>query len=234
MELIDRYSPDLLWNDVGWPGGGAGALQLMADYYNINENGVVNDRFDMIGVVQGNAHCDYITPEYSSGLTAPGRKFEVCRGIGMSFGYNQLDNETTYASATELIHLLINSVADGGNLLLNIGPKANGEIPDIQKQRLVEIGQWLEINGAAIFSSHKLGMNTLSASDGSVVRLTQGADGATYAMILATAHDSFTIPGLPLGVVELLGSHETVLRDGDTITLPTVRPGQAALTLRIS
>jgi alpha-L-fucosidase len=188
----------------------------------------------MIGVVQGSAHCDYITPEYSSGLTALGRKFEVCRGIGMSFGYNQLDDETTYASATELIHLLINSVADGGNLLLNIGPKANGEIPDIQKQRLVEIGQWLEINGAAIFSSHKLGMNTLSASDGSVVRLTQGADGATYAMILATAHDSFTIPGLPLGVVELLGSHETVQRDGDTITLPTVRPGQAALTLRIS
>jgi alpha-L-fucosidase len=234
LELIDRYSPDLLWNDVGWPGGGAGALQLMADYYNINENGVVNDRFDMIGVVQGNAHCDYITPEYSSGLTALGRKFEVCRGIGMSFGYNQLDDETTYASSTELIHLLINSVADGGNLLLNIGPKANGEIPDIQKQRLFEIGQWLEINGAAIFGSRKLEMSTLTASDGSVVRLTQGADGATYAMILATAHDSFTIPGLPLGVVELLGSHETVLRDGDVVILPAQRPQQPAVTLRIS
>lgn len=169
MELIDRYSSDLLWNDVGWPGGGTGALQLMADYYNINENGVVNDRFDMIGVVQGNAHCDYITPEYSSGLTAPGRKFEVCRGIGMSFGYNQLDNETTYASSTGLIHLLINSVADG----------------------------------------------------------------ATYPMILATAQDSFTIPGLPLGAVELLGSSEPVQREGDTISLPAVRPDQPALTFRI-
>jgi alpha-L-fucosidase len=234
MELIDRYSPDLLWNDVGWPGGGAGALQLMADYYNINENGVVNDRFDMIGVVQGSAHCDYITPEYSSGLTAPGRKFEVCRGIGMSFGYNQLDDETTYASAAELIHLLINSVADGGNLLLNIGPKANGEIPDIQKQRLIEIGQWLEINGEAIFDSHKLEKNALTTSDGSVVRLTQGTDGATYAMILATAQDSFTISGLPLGVVELLGSHETVQRDGDVVILPAQRPQQPAVTLRIS
>jgi alpha-L-fucosidase len=234
MELIDRYSPDLLWNDVGWPGGGAGALQLMADYYNINENGVVNDRFDMIGVVQGSAHCDYITPEYSSGLTAPGRKFEVCRGIGMSFGYNQLDDETTYASAKELIHLLINSVADGGNLLLNIGPKANGEIPDIQKQRLIEIGQWLEINGEAIFGSHKLETNALTASDGSVVRLTQGADGATYAMVLATAHDSFTISGLPSGTVELLGSNEPVQRDGDTITLPAVQTGQPALALRIN
>jgi alpha-L-fucosidase len=206
----------------------------MADYYNINENSVVNDRFDMIGVVQGSAHCDYITPEYSSGLTAPGRKFEVCRGIGMSFGYNQLDDETTYASAKELIHLLINSVADGGNLLLNIGPKANGEIPDIQKQRLIEIGQWLEINGEAIFGSHKLETNALTASDGSVMRLTQGADGATYAMVLATAHDSFTISGLPSGTVELLGSNEPVQRDGDTITLPAVQTGQPALALRIN
>jgi alpha-L-fucosidase len=152
----------------------------------------------------------------------------------MSFGYNQLDDETTYASAAELIHLLINSVADGGNLLLNIGPKANGEIPDIQKQRLIEIGQWFEINGEAIFDSHKLEMNTLSASDGSVVRLTQGTDGATYAMILATAQDSFTISGLPLGVVELLGSHETVQRDGDVVILPAQRPQQPAVTLRIS
>jgi alpha-L-fucosidase len=152
----------------------------------------------------------------------------------MSFGYNQLDDETTYASSTELIHLLINSVADGGNLLLNIGPKANGEIPDIQKRRLIEIGQWLEINGEAIFGSHKLEMNALTASDGSVVRLTHGADGATYAMILATAHDSFTIPGLPLGVVELLGSSEPVQRDGDTMTLPAQRPQQPAFTFRIT
>ena len=118
--------------------------------------------------------------------------------------------------------------------MLNIGPKANGEIPDIQKQRLIEIGQWLEINGAAIFGSHKLEMNTLTASNGSVVRLTQGADGATYAMILAAAQGSFTIPGLPLGVVDLLGSSEIVERKGDTISLPAVRPGQPALTLRIS
>ena len=53
-------------------------------------------------------------------------------------------------------------------------------------------------------------------------------------MILATAHDSFTIPGLPSGTVELLGSNEPVQRDGDTITLPAVRPDQPALALRIN
>ena len=74
----------------------------------------------------------------------------------------------------------------------------------------------------------------ISLPDGSVVRLTQGADSSTYAMILATAHDSFTIPGLPIGTVELLGSSETVQREGDTITLPAVRPGQPALVLRIN
>jgi hypothetical protein len=53
-------------------------------------------------------------------------------------------------------------------------------------------------------------------------------------MILATAHDSFTIPGLPSGTVELLGSSEAVQRDGDTITLTAQSPQQPALTLRIS
>jgi hypothetical protein len=66
------------------------------------------------------------------------------------------------------------------------------------------------------------------------MRLTQGADGATYAMVLATAHDSFTISGLPSGTVELLGSNEPVQRDGDTITLPAVQTGQPALALRIN
>jgi hypothetical protein len=77
-------------------------------------------------------------------------------------------------------------------------------------------------------------MNTLSASDGSVVRLTQGTDGATYAMILATAQDSFRISGLPKGTVELLGSNEPVQRDGDVVILPSQHPQQPAVTLRIN
>ena len=235
MELIERYSPDVLWNDVGWPGGGDGALQLMADYYNINPDGLVNDRFDMIASAMGTSHCDFITPEYSSGLTKKDKKFEVCRGISMSFGYNQLDDETTYASAEELIHLLINSVADGGNLLLNIGPKANGEIPDIQRQRLIAIGSWLEINGAAIFASRQHPMGTLTSECGLSIRLTQGQDDATYAMVLGKPRSpALHISGLPEGPVELLGVSDEIQRNGNTVTLPGRLPEHSAITLRIS
>ena len=235
MELIERYSPNVLWNDVGWPDGGDGALQLIADYYNINPDGLVNDRFDMIASVMGTSHCDFITPEYSSGLTKADKKFEVCRGISMSFGYNQLDDETTYASAEELIHLLINSVADGGNLLLNIGPKANGEIPDIQRQRLIEIGSWLKINGAGIFASRQHPSSTLTSECGISIRLTQGQDDATYAMVLGKPHSSgLHITGLPEGAVELLGVSDEIQRNGDTVMLPIRLPEQSAITLRIS
>ena len=234
-ELIQRYSPDLLWNDVGWPGGGAAAMQFMAEYFNHNPDGVVNDRFDMIASAMGTSHCDFITPEYSSGLTKADKKFEVCRGISMSFGYNQLDDETTYASAEELIHLLINSVADGGNLLLNIGPKANGEIPDIQRQRLIEIGSWLEINGAGIFASRQHSTGALTSECGISIRLTQGQDDATYAMVLGKQHSStLRITGLPDGAVELLGVSDEIQRNGDTVTLPIRLPEQSAITLRIS
>lgn len=235
MELIERYSPDVLWNDVGWPGGGDGALQLMADYYNINPDGLVNDRFDMIASAMGTSHCDFITPEYSSGLTKKDKKFEVCRGISMSFGYNQLDDETTYTSAEELIHLLINSVADGGNLLLNIGPKANGEIPVIQRQRLIAIGSWLEINGAAIFASRQHPMGTLTSECGLSIRLTQGQDDATYAMVLGKPRSpALHISGLPEGPVELLGVSDEIQRNGNTVTLPGRLPEHSAITLRIS
>lgn len=220
-ELIERYSPDVLWNDVGWPGGGDGAAQLIADFYNARPDGVINDRFDMIGVALRSAHADFITPEYSSGLTASDKKFEVCRGIGTSFGYNQLEDDSTYATSEELIELLINTVADGGNLLLNIGPTANGEIPTLQQQRLRDIGNWLATNGNAIFGSRPHHTPTLRTDDGLVVRCTMGADQCTYAIVLGQSSSSvITIKELPRGNVHVLGYAPELERGGDSITLP--------------
>ena len=65
-ELISRYAPDVLWNDIGYPGFGAGAADLFAHFYNTNPEGVVNDRFDFLGVMQGTAHADFVTPEYTT------------------------------------------------------------------------------------------------------------------------------------------------------------------------
>ena len=234
-ELIQRYSPDLLWNDVGWPGGGAAAMQFMAEYFNHNPDGVVNDRFDMIGVATGTTHADYITPEYSSGLTIPNKKFEVCRGIGRSFGYNALDDTSTYASSEELILLLINAVADGGNLLLNIGPMANGEVPQEQIERIRDIGAWLDRNGSSIFDTHPFVPSTLVTTDGRAVRLTQDRDGTIYAIILGDSPDAtIAIEGLPLGDITLLGHAGQLARHGNTVTLPSTQRNEVAYVLSIA
>jgi len=234
-ELIERYSPDVLWNDVGFPGFGAGAAQLMADFYNANPDGVVNDRFDPLGVAMGTAHADFVTPEYSLERTVGTKKFEVCRGIGTSFGYNQLEDESTYLDATTLIRMLVNIVADGGNLLLNVGPLASGEIPFAQQQRLLAIGQWLRLNGAAIYGSRPHATSMLSSAEGIAVRLTTGNDGATYALVLGRpASERLTIAGLPDGAVTLLGNDGELHRIGDTIVLPTRPADQPAFTLRIT
>jgi alpha-L-fucosidase len=235
-ELIQRYSPDLLWNDVGWPGGGAAAaMQFMAEYFNDNPDGVVNDRFDMIGVATGTTHADYITPEYSSGLTVPNKKFEVCRGIGRSFGYNALDDDSTYASSEELIHLLINAVADGGNLLLNIGPMANGEVPREQIQRIQDIGAWLDVNGSSIFDTRPYAVSRLVTTNGQTVRLTQDQDNNVYAIVLGDSPDvSISIENLPDGNVSLLGHSGSLVRHGNTVNFPPMPRKNVAFVLRIA
>jgi len=234
-ELIERYSPDVLWNDVGFPGHGQGAAALMADYYNANPDGVVNDRFDPIGVAQGRSHADFVTPEYSLEATVPTKPFEVCRGIGTSFGYNQLEDESTYLDATALIRLLIDVVADGGNLLLNVGPMASGEIPFAQQQRLLSIGQWLRVNGAAVYGSRPHPASRLVTAEGHAVRLTRGPDGATYAVVLGRpATSEVRIAGLPQGRVSLLGYDGQLRRSADSVELPVRPDEQPAFALRIA
>lgn len=95
-ELIARFCPSVLWNDIGWPGASDPA-EVIGRFYDAVPDGVVNDRFNVIAVAQGTLHADFNTPEYSTTHTGT-RKWEVCRGIGRSFGYNRMESEATFPS----------------------------------------------------------------------------------------------------------------------------------------
>ena len=239
-ELIERYEPAILWNDIGYPKD-AGMNRLFADYYNRMPDGLVNNRFDFGGTGRGTAHCDYTTPEYSTLTEISERTWEACRGIGHSFGYNRNETDADYMSGSAIIHLLVDIVSKNGNLLLNVGPTASGEIPWSQAMRLLELGAWLRTNGDAIYSTRPWHTAAATTGDGLEVRFTQ-KPGALYAMILGTPTGrTLTIPGVSPGDgtrVDQLG-YDAPLKwrragDGVAVDLPLAPAPSPAISVRFS
>lgn len=156
-ELVEKYQPAVIFSDGGeWDFSEeyAQVKPFLAWLYNHAPNKdevVVNDRFckGMPG-----QHGDYFSSEYQD-VAGFGERhpWEENRGIGKSYGFNRAENLADYLSADELILKMAEMVSAGGNFLLNVGPTAWGKIPVIQEERLREIGDWLRINGEAIYDS---------------------------------------------------------------------------------
>ncbi len=160
-DLVTRYTPDILWTDGEWdkPSKEWKSEPFLAWLYNespVKQSIVVNDRW---GSETRSKHGGIYTTEYGLVHDQEGvdeaitRPWEECRGIGTSFGYNRTEGLTDYSTAEDLIKLLVSTVSKGGNLLLDIGPAADGTIPVIMQQRLMEIGKWLKTNGDAIYGT---------------------------------------------------------------------------------
>ncbi|MDX9881590.1 MAG: alpha-L-fucosidase [Prolixibacteraceae bacterium] len=160
-DLVNRYHPDILWTDGEWdfPSEMWKSTGFLAWLYNespVRETVVVNDRW---GKETRGRHGGIYTTEYDlvhEENVAGARiehPWEECRGIGGSFGYNRNERLEHYETSESLVHILIDKVARGGNLLLNIGPTADGRIPVIMQQRLKDIGDWLTLNGEGIYGT---------------------------------------------------------------------------------
>jgi len=98
-------------------------------------------------------HGGYWTTEYTAGMSGINHPWEESRGMGVSYGYNRAENLNVYHTGRELVMILVDTVSRGGNLLLDIGPRADGTIPVIMEERLAQIGDWLKINGDAIYGA---------------------------------------------------------------------------------
>jgi alpha-L-fucosidase len=203
LELIERYDPWILWSDIGCPPGFRTA-GLFARYYNRKPEGVVNDRWmqlprfffnrtgrfilaKLLGRMKGAepprpAHCDFVTPEYAALDHIGPRKWETCRGIGNSFGYNRMEAAGDYLKADELVRLLADIVSKNGNLLLNVGPCPDGSIHPSQVEALEGMGSWLRDNGEAIYGTRPWVRFSDSAEGGTELRYTSKG-GALYAIV---------------------------------------------------
>lgn len=162
-ELVTTYKPDIFWTDGEWDYTSdvlesTGFLSWLFNESPVKDNVVVNDRW---GKETRSKHGGFYTTEYdlvhngnSAGVKFE-RPWEECRGMAGSFGYNRNEILEDYSTSEELVHILINKVGRGGNLLLNIGPTADGRIPVIMQQRLTDMGAWLKVNGEGIYNTRK-------------------------------------------------------------------------------
>ena len=218
----------------------ASSPRLFADYYDAHPDGVVNNRFDFLGVAGGTAHADFTTPEYAQMDDITEAKWEACRGIGHSFGLNRNAPDDDLLSVDALVHLLVDIVSKNGNLLLNVGPAADGRIPHAQAERLLGLGWWLKVNGEAIYATRPWTRAVGSTTEGLGVRFTSSGD-TVYAIALGRPSSrTLTIRDLPVDgtvTVEMLGHHAPLTwraRGTDLeVTLPAEPIDTPAVALRI-
>jgi alpha-L-fucosidase len=259
-ELLSEYGRiDILWLDGGWvqplsreqilagmtdPGYKYARLQsqdidmprLVQEARARQPGLIVVDR-----AVEG-PYQNYLTPEARIPEGLLPYPWETCMPMATSWSYVKNDR---YKSTRELIHMLVEIVAKGGNFLLNIGPGPDGEFDPEAYRRLAEIGAWMRVNGEALYGSRPVAPHR--SGD---IAYTMGKDGTLFAIVIAGEADStlparFSVPGFrPAdgGGVTLLGSGNRLpweaSPEGCTVMVPEADrkkpPSSHAWVLRIT
>ncbi|MDI7275432.1 MAG: alpha-L-fucosidase [Anaerolineae bacterium] len=258
QEVIDRYRPDMLWFDF--------ALrhvqehykrEFLAYYYNRAEEWgkEVVVTYKWHDLAPGCAVVDLELGRYPE-LTYQDWITDTTVDDGHGWGYLQ---QTAYKTPASLVHYLVDNVSKNGYMLLNVGPKPNGEIPEEAKDILLEIGRWLEVNGEAIYGTTpwmvfgegptKMPKSGPFSEEQEVhytardIRFT-ARDDVLYAICLGWPGDAAVIETLPqklytseIASVTMLGADGelpwTMTPDGMVIRTPGRKPCEHAFAFRI-
>ncbi|MGA7206108.1 MAG: alpha-L-fucosidase [Specibacter sp.] len=228
-ELLSNYGKiDYLFFDFSYPNPGGtapagdtfagkgrkdwGSEELMAMIRELQPGIVVNDRLDIPG--------DFVTPEQyqPAGAMMSGDKlvpWEACQTLNGSWGYDR-DN-LDYKSADLLIRMMIDGVAKGGNLLLNVGPTARGEIDARARDALSGMGEWMRVHGRSIHGAEAAAL--VPPSDARYTR----RGNRLYVHLFAWPFEYIHLPALA-GKVR----YAQLLNDASEVTLMVLDPGQEA------
>ena len=198
-EVNMAYKPDLWWFDGDWEhsAGEWEAEKVRSMILDVKPTAIINGRLQGYG--------DYDTPEQNFPVSRPKLNWwELCMTTNNNWGYHP--DDTAYKTPFEVITIFVDAVSNGGNLLLDIGPKADGTIPAEQINILKELGKWNKKNGEAIFGTipglpqgHFYGPTTLSK------------DSATlYLFLPAQTAGNVMVKGLVNGIkdIQIVGTSQ--------------------------
>ncbi|WP_316788589.1 alpha-L-fucosidase [Pedobacter frigoris] len=242
-ELIKKYNPSILWFDGEWiPEWTEEQGKDLYNYLrNLKPSLIINNRVGKgRGGMQGmnkyeNAAGDFGTPEQEILKTASQDYWESCMTLNNNWGFVKNDNK--WKSVQVLIDNLIDVTAKGGNYLLNVGPTAEGLIPEPSIERLAEMGNWLKINKQAIYATKALP----NYKEGENIKFTQSKDGKlVYAIFNKAENNEIKLTSISPKTgsrIYLLGSAKPLTWKKDNgvtvVNLPQELPGKYAWTLKI-
>ncbi|MBV6459345.1 MAG: hypothetical protein HONBIEJF_02491 [Fimbriimonadaceae bacterium] len=201
-ELLTNYGPiGILWFDGEWEGTWTHehGKDLYSYVRSLQPDIIINNRVDkgrqgMAGLTKGDFMGDYGTPEQEiPGNGIPGVDWESCMTMNDTWGYKKSDHN--WKSAETLITNLIDCASKGGNYLLNVGPTDLGEIPGASVERLKKVGDWMRLNGEAIYGT-QAGPFSRRLSWGKVTRKGQ----TLYLCLTEGYRPKVEMPGLKLDV----------------------------------
>jgi Alpha-L-fucosidase len=196
-ELVDRFHPDLLWFDGDWE-------RTAEQWWMADVRAFLDDRAPQ-AVLNGRmtgGFGDYATPEQGVPIVPPAGPWELCLTLNDSWGWQGAD--TNYKSLREIVRIFAETIGGGGNLLLDVGPREDGSIPQVEQDLLRGLGDWIRRHDGAVHGTgrglppgHFYGASTLSDDR---TRL--------YLFLFDIPRDEVVLRGISVGVrrARLLGT----------------------------